>query len=154
MNESESESLRILSEELEPAFIKAMDDDFNTAAALGHLFSALGTLNGVLDGVEAVTGKISVHWKAGVDGFFKNIGSVLGFFENSLQEGPTYFAVSTTGDDEGEKKAQALAEERDEARKRKDWARADELRDQIAGMGYTVQDTVQGPVLIPLKVES
>jgi len=154
MNESESESLRILSEELEPAFIKAMDDDFNTAAALGHLFSALGTLNGVLDGVEAVKGKVSEQWTAGVDGFFKKIGEILGFFENGLQEGPAYFAVSTTGDDEGERKAQALAEERDEARKRKDWAGADELREQIAGMGYTVQDTPQGPILIPLKVKS
>ncbi len=151
MNESESESLQTVLEEMEPAFINAMDDDFNTAAALGHLFSTLGTLNGVLDGVEAVTGKVSGHWKAGVDGFFKSVGGILGFFENGLREGPAYFAVSTTGDDEGERKARALAEDRAEARKRKDWNRADELRDQIIEMGYSVQDTPQGPILIPVK---
>ena len=44
-----------------------------------------------------------------------------------------------------------MAEERVEARKNKDWARADELRDAIAELGFDVQDTPQGPVLIPRK---
>lgn len=42
----------------------------------------------------------------------------------------------------------AMAEERVQARNSKDWAKADELRDAIAALGYTVQDTPQGPVLI------
>ena len=41
--------------------------------------------------------------------------------------------------------------ERLEARNSKDWARADKLRDAIAELGYSVQDTPQGPVLIPKK---
>jgi cysteinyl-tRNA synthetase len=48
-------------------------------------------------------------------------------------------------------KAQVMAEDRVEARSNKDWEKADELRDQIADLGYSVQDTPQGPVLIPLK---
>jgi cysteinyl-tRNA synthetase len=44
-----------------------------------------------------------------------------------------------------------LAEERVEARKKKDWAKADQLRGDIAQLGYIVQDTPQGPVLIPIK---
>ncbi|MCK5352526.1 hypothetical protein KAJ77_08095, partial [bacterium] len=55
------------------------------------------------------------------------------------------------GDDENKAKALAMAEERMQARQNKDWARADELRDAIAELGYSVQDTPQGPVLIPLK---
>jgi cysteinyl-tRNA synthetase len=151
MNEAEARSFQALSEELEPAFLKAMDDDFNTAAALGHLFPALGILNGVLDGVEGAADGISEEWKMGVERFFKKAGGVLGFFDDGFQEGPAWFAASAPGGDEDEKKAQVLAEQRDEARKSKDWARADELRDQIAEMGYTVQDTPQGPILIPLK---
>ncbi|UCF30016.1 MAG: cysteine--tRNA ligase [bacterium] len=151
MNEVESRSLRALSEELEPAFRQAMDDDFNTAAALGHLFTALGTLNGVLDGVEAVAGKISGHWKKGVDGFFRQVGGSLGFFDDGIEGGPAYFAASRSGDDEAEGKAQVLAEEREDARKAKDWARADELRDRILELGFTVQDTPQGPVLAAKK---
>ena len=44
-----------------------------------------------------------------------------------------------------------MAEDRVEARNSKDWAKADELRDAIAELGYTVQDTPQGPVLIGKK---
>ncbi|MDF1524799.1 MAG: hypothetical protein RRA15_02370 [bacterium] len=47
--------------------------------------------------------------------------------------------------------SQAMALERVEARNNKDWSKADELRDAIAELGYTVQDTPQGPVLIPVK---
>ena len=41
----------------------------------------------------------------------------------------------------------ALVEEREQARRQKDWQRADELRDAIAGLGYVIEDTGQGPKL-------
>ena len=151
MNEIESQSLRTLTDEMEPAFLKAMDDDFNAAAALGHLFPVLGILNGVLDGVDREAGGISGEWKAGVERFFKTTGGVLGFFEGGFLDGPAYFAGSSPENNGVEQEAQSMAHERDDARKNKDWARADELRDRIADMGYTVQDTPQGPVLIPIK---
>jgi len=44
--------------------------------------------------------------------------------------------------------ALALAEQRQAARERKDWAAADELRDRLAELGWQVQDTPQGPKLI------
>lgn len=46
---------------------------------------------------------------------------------------------------------QVMARDWVEARKKKDRARADELRDAIAQLGYEVQDTPQGPVLISKK---
>ena len=39
---------------------------------------------------------------------------------------------------------ETLAAERDEARAAKDWARADELRDEIRALGYEVEDTSEG----------
>ena len=42
---------------------------------------------------------------------------------------------------------QVLAEERDEARKTKDWAKADEIRDQIEEMGYALADSAEGTVI-------
>ena len=45
----------------------------------------------------------------------------------------------------------ALVEEREQARKDKDWQRSDELRDRITGMGWTVEDTPQGPRARPLS---
>ena len=41
-------------------------------------------------------------------------------------------------------KIDALVKERDEARKNKDWARSDEIRDQLKDLGVTIQDTPQG----------
>ena len=46
--------------------------------------------------------------------------------------------------------ALALAEERAVARSAGDYARADELRDRIAELGFSVRDTPQGPQVVPL----
>jgi len=46
---------------------------------------------------------------------------------------------------------QELAQEREQARKDKDWAKADELRDKIKSMGFVVADTPEGPKLTPIK---
>ncbi len=150
MDELETSSTEELRRVIEPHFRKAMDDDFNTAAAIGHMFSALGPLNAVLDSADAQGRGVAVDWKEAVEGFFLEIGGVLGFFEGGFADGDIWFAAGS-GDDENKAKAQAMAEERVEARKNKDWARADELRDTIAELGFDVQDTPQGPVLIPRK---
>ena len=44
--------------------------------------------------------------------------------------------------------AVALAEARTAARKAKDWAKADALRDELAALGWTVEDTAAGPKLV------
>jgi cysteinyl-tRNA synthetase len=150
MDELEVSSTEELRRVIEPHFRKAMDDDFNTAAAIGHMFSALGPLNAVLDSADAKGRGVAVDWKKTVEDFFREIGRVLGFFEGGFGDGDIWFAAGS-GDDENKAKAQAMAEERVEARKNKDWARADELRDTIAELGFDVQDTPQGPVLIPRK---
>lgn len=150
MNDDEGRSASMLSEEIEPHFREAMDDDFNTAAAIGHLFTALGPLNAVLDTADAERRGIASGWKDVVDSFFREIGQILGFFEGGIAAGEAWFAAGQ-GDDGNIAKAQAMAEERVEARKSKNWAKADELRDAIAKLGYSVQDTPQGPVLIPRK---
>jgi cysteinyl-tRNA synthetase len=50
---------------------------------------------------------------------------------------------------EADPEAQKLMEEREEARAAKDFARADELRDRLAEMGWTVRDSAEGPSLVP-----
>jgi cysteinyl-tRNA synthetase len=150
MSGAESSSVSMLSEEIGSRFREAMDDDFNTAAAIGHLFAALGPLNAVLDTADNNGKGVASSWKKAVDGFFRMIGQVLGFFEGGIADGEAWFAAGP-GDDDSIAKARSMAEERVEARKNKEWAKADELRDAIAELGYEVQDTPQGPVLIPKK---
>ena len=50
---------------------------------------------------------------------------------------------------EGDERARELMQEREEARAAKDFARADELRDELAEMGWTVRDSADGPSLVP-----
>jgi cysteinyl-tRNA synthetase len=147
---SEAQALRMLSDKTEPSFRQAMDDDFNTAAAIGHLFTALGTLNGVLDEADSEKRGVAIQCKEEVEGFFRKTGQVLGFFEKGFPEGEAWFASGAV-DEDAKVKAGTLAEERVEARKNRDWTKADQLRDAIAELGYDVQDTPQGPVLITKK---
>ena len=66
----------------------------------------------------------------------KELTDVLGLFGSKDEEGGL-------GDD-----IQALIDERQAARKEKNWARADEIRDQLAAMGITLKDTPQGVQVI------
>lgn len=45
--------------------------------------------------------------------------------------------------------AEALMAEREQARAAKDFARADELREKLAALGWTVRDSADGPCLVP-----
>ncbi|UCF87965.1 MAG: cysteine--tRNA ligase [bacterium] len=150
LTEKERASTSVLTGEIETHFRAAMDDDFNTAAAIGHLFTALGPLNAILDSADAEGRGVAAGWKKEVDAFFRKVGGVIGFFEGGIADGEAWFSAGVGGDGTLEK-ARAMALERVEARKNKDWAKADELRDEIGELGYAVQDTPQGPVLIPLK---
>jgi cysteinyl-tRNA synthetase len=146
LDEAENKCTALLSEEIEPHFRESMDDDFNTAAAIGHLFTALGT---ILDRADSEGRGVAAAWKEAVDSFFQKIGHVLGFFEGGMADSEAWFAAGS--DDDSKAKAQLMAEERVEARTNKDWGKADELRDAIAELGFEVQDTPQGPVLVPKK---
>ncbi len=149
MDEVEGNSVDFINNETKSAFCCAMDDDFNTAAAIGHLFPALGVLNAVLDGADSRKSGVSRQWKEEVEKFFRSVGRVLGFFEEGFSGARTWFSGS--GDEETFEKARAMAEERVQARKNKDYAKADELRKAVGDLGYEVQDTPQGPVLVPKK---
>ncbi|HET7507913.1 MAG TPA: DALR domain-containing protein, partial [Solirubrobacterales bacterium] len=50
---------------------------------------------------------------------------------------------------EADHDARQLMEEREEARAAKDFARADEIRDRLAELGWTVRDSADGPQLVP-----
>jgi cysteinyl-tRNA synthetase len=149
ISDVEKASITAMKDRTGPAFNEAMDDDFNTAAGIGHLFALLPELNAVLDGADAAGHGVSESWAGEVDSFFKRISSVLGFFEGGVAEGEAYFAGA--GDDDAMAEAMQLAHDRVQARDDKDWGKADELRDRIADMGFEVQDTLQGPVLVPKK---
>ena len=108
----------------EKRFDDAMDDDMNTADALGAIFELVKDANVTVR--EGVSRKAA---KAALDSL-EAICDVLGLLSKKEDELPEEIA--------------ALVSERAEARKNKDWARSDELRNQIVSAGYILEDTKQG----------
>ena len=108
----------------EKRFDDAMDDDMNTADALGAIFELVKDANVTVR--EGVSRKAA---KAVLDSL-EAICDVLGLLSKKEDELPEEIA--------------ALVRERAEARKNKDWARSDELRNRIVSAGYILEDTKQG----------
>ena len=111
-------------------FIESMDDDLNTADGIAAIFELVSEINlDVRDGAsKSFAGEALKR--------IKELTGVLGLFGSKDEEGGL-------GDD-----IQALIDERQAARKEKNWARADEIRDQLAAMGITLKDTPQGVQVI------
>ncbi|HEU4906526.1 MAG TPA: DALR domain-containing protein, partial [Solirubrobacterales bacterium] len=104
-------------------FKDALADDFNTPRAMAELFELVG---------EANRGEVP-----GAVGAVREMLELVGL--GSLAE-----AEQGAG---GE--AEALLVEREEARAAKDFGRADEIRDELAGLGWEVRDSADGAKLVP-----
>ena len=109
-------------------FIKAMDDDLNTADGISAVFELVTEINTMLRG-----GTSKAYAKTALE-IFNELTGVLGIIK----------AKETSIDADIE----ALVEERQQARKNKDFARADEIRDELKARGYTLKDTPQGVQII------
>ena len=105
-------------------FDAAMDDDLNTADAMGAIFELVRDANLNLN---AETAKAAIQ--AALDALLE-LCDVLGLLMKKASDLPADI--------------QALADERVQARKDKNWKRSDELRDQLKELGYTVEDTKEG----------
>ena len=111
-------------------FIEVMDDDLNTADGIAAIFELVSEINlDVKDGASKSFAEEALRR-------VKELTDVLGLFGGEDEE-------EGIGDD-----IQALIDERQAARKEKNWARADEIRDQLAAMGITLKDTPQGVQVI------
>ena len=109
-------------------FIAVMDDDLNTADALSKIFELVSAINTTGDKQD----KETLEYTAKI---FDELCGVMGLLYNRKT-------------DEIPQKVKDLVEERTQVRKEKNWARADEIRDELARLGYVVKDTPQGPQIL------
>jgi cysteinyl-tRNA synthetase len=110
-------------------FLAAMDDDLNTAQAIGHLFDAVRVLNHEVES-GAPAGMLRADRAV-----LRKLCDILGLLRQTRGEEadvPTEILE--------------LVKERTAARAAKDWTRADELRARIERAGYVLEDTPAGPV--------
>lgn len=128
-------------ETVKAAFIKAMDDDFNTAQAVGQLFEAVKYINRYLDNhPPASWGHDDLESSFQL---FKELADILGIVESE----PTEFLKNQGNDDElsiTEEDIQTLIARRNQARMEKQWAIADEIRNQLAESGIILKDSPDG----------
>ncbi|MGN0590156.1 cysteine--tRNA ligase [Ruminococcus sp.] len=123
---ADPESLELF-EQRKQAFITAMDDDLNTADGVAVLFDLVRDLNTRSN--DAATTKDTLTAGAAL---FDELTGVLGLLYNRKQGNEIPAQV------------QKLVEARAAARKAKNFAEADRLRDEIAALGYAVKETRQG----------
>ena len=122
-----------------------MDDDFNTAGALGHLFDFVRRLNKWLATDPDLTQPALRLLAEGARDRFYRIGAILGLFHEdaaSFFDGLRERRLSFLGITEAE--INDVISQRNEARSRKDWAESDRLRDAIAERGVVLKDGPAG----------
>ena len=111
-------------------FITDMDDDFNTADGITALFELARDINSNINAKTAPSKELCEF----ALNLYNEIAGVLGLL---------YAEKDGVADD-----VQALIEQRNTARKNKDWAMADKIRDELKARGITIKDTPNGTVIV------
>ena len=112
-------------------FIEAMDDDLNTADALSVMFELARELNTLVKETPIPKEKLQAGYQ-----LYLEMANVLGILYANQEK------------DEIPDEVKALLERRAAARKNKDFALADQLRDEIGKLGYLVEETRQGTKVV------
>lgn len=127
MSEKENEAVSCFSK-YKDRFNEAMDDDFNTADAVSVIFELVRELNSL----TAAEMNPSKAFSQTALTFLMELVDVLGLLYGESAEKDI------------SKEVEALIEARQAARKAKNWAEADRIRDEIKAMGIVLEDTPQG----------
>ena len=125
-------------------FQKAMDDDFNTALALGHFHDLARNLNALMED-KGLRHGLDGNLLALARDNFRRFGSILGLFQCPPRD---YFEEQTRRELRrlpiDEDQINRMIRERHEARGQRDWKRADEIRKSLAAMGIALEDGPNG----------
>jgi cysteinyl-tRNA synthetase len=130
------------SDPFQEQFVSMMDDDLNTAGAIGLVFEKVREMNRLLDSEEGPLDEMTLSRLENDRHQLLLAARILGI----LHERPDKFFRQLAGDeshvDRGE--IEKMIEDRTAARASKDWAKADEIREHLKGMGIMLEDGPQG----------
>ena len=115
--------------EAKEKFTTAMDDDFNTARALGYIFDLVSKANKKISERSP-----DLSFLLGAERALRSMGSLLGFLKEKV--------IEKAGIDEFQ--IEKLIDQRDTARERKDWEKADKIRNDLEKIRIILEDTPAG----------
>lgn len=128
--------------EMEGNFNKAMEDDFNTAQALGYVFETVRLMNNYFMTEKNASPADKMKTLAAAGKTFDHFGAVLGIFQADPDD---FFICDREKElrkrDLNKEEIEKMIGERKIARENKDWAKADAIRQNLARMGVSVKDT-------------
>lgn len=132
--------LQALFDRTQAGFEQAMDDDMNTPVALAEIQRLRSDVNKLMESGLSGKGRVRVREE------FRRLGAVLGLFQSDTFQLHSKTMMSPSGGlaELSEARIQQLIDERHEARKRKDFRRADEIRTSLAAQGVTLEDKPDG----------
>lgn len=116
-------------------FDEAMDEDFNTSKAIGVLYEMLREMN------KAGQKKETLSLAMGFKKTLLQNANLLGLLQQTAKD---YFASIPGMDQMDVEKIEALIVERSSARRQKDFAQADQIRDNLSALGVIVEDSPEG----------
>jgi cysteinyl-tRNA synthetase len=123
----------MLQNDYEQRFVAAMDDDFNTPRALAILFEITSELNKAVREGDSAAPQLAAQ--------LKRLAGMIGL----LQQEPDQFLQGEAGEgDLSAEEIEALIEQRSLARKNKDFAEGDRIRDLLAEKGIILKDSREG----------
>lgn len=128
-----AENHAALDNDFEARFCAAMDDDFNTPRALAVLFELVSELNKAVRDGGAEAPQLAAQ--------LKHLAGMIGLLEQS----PEVFLQGGEGENDlSAEEVEALIAQRNQARKDRDFAEADRVRDVLAANGIVLKDSREG----------
>ena len=111
------------------SFLDTLSDDLNISGALGQLFIWVNKTFSLID-----NNALSASSKVNIVNALDKVDSIIGVVNYSVKDSSI------------DQKIEKLIKMRDEARSKKDWSKADEIRNKIYDLGVVIEDTSEGTI--------
>lgn len=137
VNSSEFEAAKAKLAQTEPDFIAALEDDFNTPQALASLYELVREVNRWVQNPDFQPTAAAKTTLTEVLTLITRLGGILGINLAAVETSQSNTALSTA-------EIENFIAQRSQAKKEKNWALADQIRDELKNNGVIIEDTPQG----------
>jgi cysteinyl-tRNA synthetase len=130
---------------LEERFQNVMDNDFNTAQAIAHLFDAVKVLNKIVSALPGGPSRHDLDFLRSTGTKIRQLANIMGLLlEDPIAHTKSMQEKLLQKIDLDNEAIENLIQERNAARRNKDWAKGDAIRDELLAKGVELKDGPEG----------